>query len=384
MNRRATLRGFAGHPVDFEDRVGFCHPLLSLSQDSVYLAEHLQWQEKPDRHLTLLDADALEEFGTLLPERGSELESGSGVVVVGAAFRRLLYEADLAYLGDLAFHDVPDLGVVYGVASPNEFRRYLRALSQGAVAAFDKQLQAITDGTLSDVGRAALEILRRVPLARDSASATRELVGALLERDFQLYERLVVHISRDLDEEESLVHWSALGHCAVAATTDHHELRWISPEAVVDVERHATLGAITNPFEQFRLRSEGRLQGRQLEHVVYEQGPTLGDERPFGPPVQDGWKSTGFSLLIRRHERERTKELFGIEIPADVTAVPPRSAPLPLKADVGPMADLIAKALKRSYSSGRHSDPWTALWRARARTSNIASKRLDFAEHVYE
>lgn len=205
----ATVRGFPVTVADIGDQMHLCHPLLSFEgDDALYLAHKLDWANSPDA-LAIADRDEAAAHGTLLPPTCSPpIASGEGLIVMGTDFVQAAVSAGVD-LVDSAPSPVRTDGLAYWmvVATPAHYAALRARLAEEARGAFDEALDEAVrlDDQLAERGAAALLLMRRCTSGSKDALAVRQLAGALQDRQFDLYRRLLLRYALELGTSESVL-----------------------------------------------------------------------------------------------------------------------------------------------------------------------------------
>ena len=231
--RPAVLRGFDIAVADIGDQLHLCHPLLSFEGDpTLYVARRLNWQN--DRKaLVAADPSEASDLGTLLPDtHGQAIASGETVVAVGAGFVQAATAAGVQLDGsEMAFVRVHDAECRISIATPASSAKLKTRLTDEARTAFDEELGDAARGghRLSDRGNAALLLLRRCGPRRRDDLAIRQLAGARQNREFDLYRRLLMRFSFELDTQENDLDEKAERHVALVAGALRYTTLDLSP-----------------------------------------------------------------------------------------------------------------------------------------------------------
>ena len=221
MRASATLRGFSVSVADIGDRVDLCPPLLSFEGDpALYLAHSLDWRNHPEA-LAIADPNEAATLGTLLPPTDRRpIMSGEGAVAMGAGLARAAEAVGVPLRASgLSLAPVADAGCWIGVATPALYTALRTGLVEAARTAFDEALEeaAHRGSRLSERGYAALLLMRTCgPLRRDDL-AIRQLAAARQDRNSDLYRRLLIRFSFELETQESILDERVTRHIAVVA-----------------------------------------------------------------------------------------------------------------------------------------------------------------------
>ena len=208
--KNAILRGIDFPVTETDDQLRFCNPLLSFEQSesaSIHLARDLNWNREGnegDRGLTPVDVDEAQSFGTLFPNPTLHVSRGEGVVLMGERFVVAARVAGLT-LGHnslVEFTDIPEYRCRIGVMDIDAFRGFSGKLSREAASVFDDALSANAVGELSEGGNAALLVLRRCGTVRPTDLALRQLAAASVTHQTDVYRRLLIRFSIELEETE--------------------------------------------------------------------------------------------------------------------------------------------------------------------------------------
>ena len=218
MQECATLRGFHVSVADVGDQMHLCHPLLSFEGDpALYLAHRLDWRDDP-KALTIADPDEARVLGTLLPPTcGQPIASGEGLVAMGPEPVRAAETAQVELLdSEIPFVEVDGSECWIGVATSALYMALRTRLAEDARAAFDEALEdaAHRGRRLSERGDAALFLMRKCGSLRRDALAIRQLVGALQNREIDLYRRLLIRFAFELDTQEDVLDERVKRHVA--------------------------------------------------------------------------------------------------------------------------------------------------------------------------
>ena len=220
--RFAVLRGFDVAVADIGDELHLCHPLLSFEGDpTLYVARRLNWQN--DRKaLAVADPSEASDLGTLLPDTHKHaIASGEAVIAVGTGFVQATEDAGVQLDGsEMAFARVRDTECRISVATSASFSELKTRLADEARTAFDEELgnAAHRGRRLSKRGNAALLLLRRCGPRRQDDLAIRQLAGALQNREFDLYRRLLIRFALELGTQEHGLDERAKRHVTAASS----------------------------------------------------------------------------------------------------------------------------------------------------------------------
>ena len=214
----AILRGFDTAVADIGDQLHLCHPLLSFEGDStLYVARRLDWRNDP-RALAVADMSEASDLATLLPDTPTQrITSGEAVVAVGTRFAQAATVAGVRIDGsEIEFSSIHDAECRIGIATPARFEEIKTRLSNEARITFDEELgdAARRRDRLSARGNAALLLLRRCGPSRRDDLAIRQLAGARQNRELDLYRRLLIRFSLELDTRENDLNERAQRHIA--------------------------------------------------------------------------------------------------------------------------------------------------------------------------
>jgi len=206
----AFLRGFGALPQDLEGGLSFCRPLISLESGEsapILYPTQLDWDSSAQNQFPLVtvDNEEVSAFGTLIPESDEKILSGMGLMVMHSEFAKFAARLDLLDVSDISFHHYEELDCVAGACYFKVFLDYERNVVDQAKRIFDRELSGISDGYLQEVGNAALYMLRKCGSSRDSDVAIRELASALIMEETDLYRRLLIQYSIELDETEQIL-----------------------------------------------------------------------------------------------------------------------------------------------------------------------------------
>ena len=232
-NGTMVLRGFDTAVADVGDQLHLCHPLLSFEGDStLYVARRLDWRNDQDA-LAVADPSEASELGTLLPDiHRQPIASGQAVVAAGKGFVQAATTADVQLDGfGMDFAIVHDAGYWISVATPAQFARLKTRLADEARTVFDEALRdAARHGRrLSERGDAALLLLRRCGPRRQADLAIRQLAGARQNGERDLYRRLLIRFSLELDAQEDDLRDRVERHMALAEGPQR-TAQYLSPE----------------------------------------------------------------------------------------------------------------------------------------------------------
>ena len=217
----ATLQGFSVSVADIGDQVHFCHPLLSFEGDpTLYFAHRLDWRNDPEAPV-IADPDGASTLGTLLPQAYRRpIDSGDGLVAVGAGFVQAVTAAGVELRGpEISFARIEGSECWMGVASPDVHANIRIGLVKEALSAFD---EALADAVfhkrrLSERGDAALLLMRKCGPGRRDDLAIRQLSGARQNGELDLYRRLLMRFALELDTQEGVLNERVERHIACAA-----------------------------------------------------------------------------------------------------------------------------------------------------------------------
>ena len=230
---RTVLRGFDTAVADVGDQLHLCHPLLSFEGDpTLYVARRLDWRNDREA-LAVADPSEASELGTLLPDTHRQpIASGQAVVAAGTGFVQAATTADIQLDGfGMDFARVHDAECWISVATPAHFARLKTRLADEARTVFDEALgDAARHGRrLSERGDAALLLLRRCGPRRRADLAIRQLAGASQNRELDLYRRLLIRFSLELDTRENDLQDRVERHIALAERPQRRA-QYLSPE----------------------------------------------------------------------------------------------------------------------------------------------------------
>lgn len=223
VGKPATMRGFHVSVADVGNQMHLCHPLLSFEGDrTLYLADHLDWRNEPAA-LTVADPDQAAALGTLLPPTHERpISSGEGLVAVGAELVRAAAIVQIEFLeSEIGFTRLDDPECWIGVAEPAVYTTLRGRLVKEARAVFDEALRyAVLRGCrLSEIGDAALFLMRKCGSLRRDDIAIRRLAGARQSRELDLYRRLLTRFSIELDAAERILDERVQRHIAAMRQT---------------------------------------------------------------------------------------------------------------------------------------------------------------------
>ena len=248
----AVLRGFNVAVADVGDRLCFCQPVLSFRDDStLYVARKLDWRNDP-KALAVTDPDDVDERGTPLPDARQSIASGEGVVAVGAGFVQATDNAGIQLdHAETSFLSLDDAKCWIGVATPERFEDLEKRLTEEARTVFDEALgEAARHGrSLSERGNAALLLLRRCGPRRRDDLAIRQLAGALQNRELDLYRRLRIRFSDELDTPEDDLDRKAELHITLSAYP------WRPASRVLPKQKTAALRELPSRYVPFPMSS---------------------------------------------------------------------------------------------------------------------------------
>lgn len=250
VRKSATLRGFHASVADVGDQMHLCHPLLSFEGDrALYLADHLDWRNEPEA-LAVADPNEASALGTLLPSANARpIASGEGLVAVGVAFVQAAATAQVQLLeSEVRFERVDEPECWIGLATPALYTTLRTRLVEEARAVFDEALKdaACRGSHLFENGNAALLIMRKCGSLRSDDLAIRRLAAARQNGELDLYRRLLIRFSVELDAPEHILDERAQRHIAVVrqtALSPHIDSLFDSPSdllhkiASLDVDR---------------------------------------------------------------------------------------------------------------------------------------------------
>lgn len=222
---RPVLRGFDTDVADVGDQLHLCHPLLSFEGDpTLYVARKLDWRNDQDA-LAVVDPSEASDLGTLLPDTHRQpIASGQAVIAAGTGFVQAAATAGIQFDGfGMDFAQIDDAECWISVATPSHFARLKTGLADEARAVFDEALgdAARRGRRLSDRGDAALLLLRRCGPRRRDDLAIRQLAGTWQNGELDLYRRLLIRFSHELDAREDDIHDRVGRHMALAERPQH-------------------------------------------------------------------------------------------------------------------------------------------------------------------
>ena len=222
----AVLCGFNVAVADIADRLRFCQPVLSFKGDStLYVARKIDWGDD-SKALAVTDPDEVNELGTSLPDAKQSIASGEGVVAVGAGFVQAAADAGIQLdHAEMSFLSLDDEKCRIVVATPERYKDLKERLTEEARTVFDEALgEAAHHGRpLSERGNAALFLLCTCSPRRLDDLAIRQLAGTLQNRELDLYRRLRIRFSDELDTPEDDLDKRV--KCHIEATLWHTDLR---------------------------------------------------------------------------------------------------------------------------------------------------------------
>ena len=223
VRKFATLRGFHVSVADVGNQMHLCHPLLSFEGDrALYLADHLDWRNEPEA-LAVANPNEASALGTLLPAAYARpIASGEGLVAVGVALVQAAATAQIQLLeSEICFERVDDPECWIGVATPALYTTLRTRLAEEARAVFDKALKdaACRGSRLSENGNAALLLMRKCGSLRRDDLAIRRLAGARQNGELDLYRRLLIRFSVELDAPERILDERAQRHISTVRQT---------------------------------------------------------------------------------------------------------------------------------------------------------------------
>ncbi len=209
VRKPATLQGFPVSVADVGDQMHLCHPLLSFEGDpALYLAHRLDWRNDPEA-LDIADPNEASALGTLLPPACARpIDSGEGLVAMGAELVQAAETAQVELLdSEIPFAQVDGSECWIGVATPTLYTALRTRLAEEARAAFDKALEdAVYLGSrLSERGDAALLLMRKCGSLRRDDLAIRQLAGARQNGELDLYRRLLIRFELELQTQEGIL-----------------------------------------------------------------------------------------------------------------------------------------------------------------------------------
>ena len=188
------------------------------------MARRIDWEtdsREPSSGLTFIDDDEVDEIGVTLPvEERRTIESGWAFAVMGREFAQDLEDSDVVCSDDVLLVPVPNETYAIGLVTVELFERFREAIFRKASMIFDKALGSKVGPDLCSKGRAALRVLRHVS-HRQSDLAVRELAGAIVSRDFDLFRRLLSRYSIELEgESQEGLEYKAYRHIRLCKLAD--------------------------------------------------------------------------------------------------------------------------------------------------------------------
>lgn len=232
----AILRGFDFLVEDVAEQFRFCNPLVSFKEGDtapIYFARDLDWEHGDDewrRSLILVDKDEIDSFATLFPRPTSRISGGEGVVLMGERISSAAQVAginvDVNNVVDL--RDSADRRYRFGLADAAVYRNFVKQVIQEAVSVFDRELSATAEDKLSAGAEGALFVLRKCGLTRPTDLAIRQLTAARMTKQADVYRRLLIRYSLELQDTEDNLDKRVERHIAIL----HHHRRHLRPHTV--------------------------------------------------------------------------------------------------------------------------------------------------------
>ena len=175
--------------------------------------------------LAVVDPSEASDLGTLLPDTHRQpIASGQAVVAAGTGFVQAATTAEIQLGGfGMDFAQIHDAECWISVATPAHFARLKTRLADEARAMFGEALGDAARGGqhLSERGDAALLLLRRCGPRRRDDLAIRQLTGTWQNGELDLYRRLLIRFSHELDAREDDLHDRVGRHMALAEGPRH-------------------------------------------------------------------------------------------------------------------------------------------------------------------
>ena len=252
----AILRGFNFLAEDVAEQLRFCNPLISFEECDtapIYFARDLDWErgDEEQRHsLVLVEKDEIDSFATLFPRPTSRVSGGEGVVLMGERFSKAAQIAGINVDANDAVDltDSADKRYRFGVADAIVYRSFVKQIIQEAVSVFDGELRAAAEDKLPKRAEEALFVLRKCGLTRPTDLAIRQLTAARVTGQADVYRRLLIRYSLELQDTEDNLDKQVERHIAV-------------------LHRHKS--------RRLRLRAVARLRSVSLNTIVLEHGKAM-------------------------------------------------------------------------------------------------------------
>lgn len=212
----ALLVGFDARMCDLGDRLRLCQPILTFGDGRTYLARRLDWQPEDCAErgaLTLVDADDVAGFGTLVPDADRvPIERGVGVVVLGPEFLDAMERLGIGHQVQW-LPQPPAAGGRLGLANVSYFDQFRAAIAEDVGRVVDDELaKAHTHGIdLSELGVSASRVLRECNWRRTDV-AMRELAAAIVGRQPDLLRRRLTRYAIELESPERDLETQARQH----------------------------------------------------------------------------------------------------------------------------------------------------------------------------
>ena len=205
----AVLRGFDYLATELDDRIRFCHPILSFGPgDSaqMYLARTMDWEydaEHGSRWLTPISAAQVEYFGTLTSERLT-VKRGQGVVVIGQRFAAEAREIAICMedTWGVKVAQVADATCLIGITDVKSLERHVQEMTERARSVFDDELPTTNIKGLSRLAESALFVLVNCSTTSHLCVAQYELAAAIARNDREAYLRLLPMFALELNESQ--------------------------------------------------------------------------------------------------------------------------------------------------------------------------------------
>ena len=211
--KKGILRGFDFLHTDLKERLRFCNPIVSFAERidaPIYLARRLEWycdneNERECRWLTPLARSAVGSFGTSITGESRSIQSGEGVVVIGANFATAAANVgiDLEHSQTVVFTKCGELSCRIGIANVSTFNSFVRELTDKASAVCESEIVQERNKEISDRARAALFVLRNCSTTPVAVLAKYELLVAYVCRNHRMYERLLDRFEIELDRDRA-------------------------------------------------------------------------------------------------------------------------------------------------------------------------------------
>ena len=265
MGSNMHLRGFSGQVTNLRERMRFCHPILSTKNRGTdfLVVTDIQWSAD-GTGLEPVNEDEICSFGTMWTKSMRTIDPGVGVGLIGCDFMREVIDAvGVDVVESLPYKWDPELESWIAICQRTEFDECSKFLASSALKVFDRELRscAINSNNLSKAGAAALFVLRRTPGRRETDVVIRELAATLIQREYDLYRRLLAVLSiKLLVDEDVLDKWAKRHLASIRTEVFMEELDFLNPWLIIEVKSTRIVSATeTRPKVEWKLSDPLRI-----------------------------------------------------------------------------------------------------------------------------